>query len=115
MRIGIFISNPHPEVGGGHIFENDIITDFLKKVSDIKDHEFYIIHREKNLDENKVENSKKFKFLYAPKNTFFDKVCENLKRYFIGSPFFSNIKGPIERLANKNKLDIIWFVSGYYY
>ncbi len=115
MRVGIFISNPHPEVGGGHIFENDILTDFFKKVSDVKDHEFYIIHRVKNLDENIVKNSKKFKFLYAPKNTFFDKVCENLKRYFIGSPFFSKIKGPIERLAKKNKLDIIWFVSGYYY
>mgnify|MGYP001361264868 FL=1 len=45
MRVGIFLSNPHPEVGGGHIFENDIIKDFLKRASNIKEHEFYIIHR----------------------------------------------------------------------
>ncbi len=115
MRVGIFLSNPHPEVGGGHIFENDIIKDFLKRASNIKEHEFYIIHRIKNFNENSIENSKNFKFLYVSENNIFDKIFENLKRHFIASPFFSKFKGPIERLANKNKLDMVWFASGYYY
>lgn len=115
MRIGIFLSNPHPQVGGGHIFENDIVKNFLKKASKITEHEFYIIHRNKNFDTNNIEYSEKFKFLYAPNNNFFDKISENLKRHFIASPFFSKFKGPIERLAKKNKLDMVWFVSGYYY
>lgn len=115
MRIGIFLSNPHPEVGGGHIFENEILKDFLNKASNIQNHEFYIIHRVKSIDKSFFQNANNFNFLYAPKNNFFDKIFENLKRHFITSSFFSKFKGPIERLANKNNLDMVWFVSGYYY
>ena len=112
MRVGIFLNNFNPEIGGGYTFEQDIIKDFLKYAQNVKEHEFYIISGTKNIDKSIIKNSDNFKFLYFSEKFFFNKIIENLKRLFFTSSFFVKFKGPIERLANKNKLDMVWFVSG---
>lgn len=112
MRVGIFLSNFKPEVGGAYTFEQDVIDGFVKQAKNIDEHEFYLISENKDINKNLINSYNNFKYLYCSKKNFFDKIIEILKRHFFKSPLLAKIKGPIERLASKNKLDFMWFVSG---
>ena len=115
MRVGIFLSNSNPQIGGGYTFQQDVIKDFVNQAQNINEHQFYIISGNKNIDKSLIKNCGNFKILFYSENGIFNKTIENLKRHFFTSSFLAKFKGPIERLANKNKLDMVWFVSGYCY
>jgi glycosyltransferase involved in cell wall biosynthesis len=114
MRVGIFVSNSDPQIGGGYTFEEDLIKAFFEESQNNKEHEFYIISKNKTNYNDLIKKHQNFKILHCYENIF-TRIIENLKRHFFTSSFLSKFKGPIERLANKNKIEMIWFTSGYCY
>ena len=111
MIIGIYIDNFHPESGGAHTFNSEILESVIE-LSYKSRHEFIIFYRgdfsekTKNsiLERNiKIQRIDRLKFHY--------KYIAALKYY---SPVFRRIyrgKGFLEKVALNNKIELMWFVG----
>ena len=114
MRIGVYFNETEPQAGGAFTFEDDLLKALLRKASNAPKNEFFVISKSLQID--KYKSKKKFplnlKFLILDNPNIFEKVIEWMKRRFLCPSQLSKFKGPLEKLARKNKLDLIWFMGG---
>lgn len=112
MRIGVSISNFHPDAGGGFTFQDEVFRAFCK-VSAQSPHRFIVLGPRAGVDRYLDLISATSNMKAVPTmTTFLDRCRQSLCVY---SPLFRKIignAGPVERSARKLGLDCIWFVAG---
>jgi len=111
MRVGIYLGDFSPDVGGGYTFQDEVFRAFLK-VSAHSAHQFVVMGTAKQLISyvRSIPHSLKCKVIVIRVGNF-NKYLETLKNY---SPLLRKLlpKGPIERAAKDTDLDFLWFVAG---
>lgn len=112
MRVGVFLGDFNPDVGGGFTFQDDLFRAFAS-VSGNSPHDFTILGTADAL-EMYVKSVSTSDNLQAEriKIGWFDKVVESLKVY---SPLIRRIlrwPGPVQRVADRLGLDCLWYVGG---
>jgi len=110
MKVGIFCSEEKPQAGGGHTFQSELIREILEQVNYFSEDDFYIIGNSHELEEE--VKKKDINFLKIKKSNIFEKALIWLKRSSLIFDRLIKYKGPLEKLCKKNKIDLVWFVSG---
>jgi glycosyltransferase involved in cell wall biosynthesis len=114
MRLGFYFSGMKPEVGGGFTFQDDILKAILRQAINTPQHEFYLI-LQLPLSSEYIKNfsfSNNLNLLLLGKYNILDRIIVWLKNSFLSVAQKLKWQGPLEKLAKKNKLDLIWFVGG---
>ncbi|CAN4273356.1 RfaG Glycosyltransferase [Methylophilaceae bacterium] len=114
MRIGAYFGNTSPEAGGGFTFQDEILKALVKEAVKASQHEFFVIGTEFSLNDYIVSlhPPSNLRFLFLKNPNFFERATEWLKRGFLILSTILKGKGPLEKLAKKNKLDLVWFIGG---
>lgn len=114
MRIGFFFNKIEAEIGGGFTFQDEILKALLKQSINHPEHKFFIIGESSGLHEYLIRNehSNNLKFLFLEKYNIIERIIEWLKRSFLCFAQLIKWKGPLETLAKKNELDLVWFIGG---
>ena len=116
MKIGIYIGDSKPEVGGGFSFESTILNALLETKSN---HEFYFISSHKidiPLKSNffsipLYEKTNPFKSTYLKKFTIKFVNLININRNNRHLIHNYNLSNKIEKLIHKYNIEIMWFVT----
>jgi glycosyltransferase involved in cell wall biosynthesis len=114
MRIGAYFGDTNPEVGGGFTFQDEVLKALIRQVVNVPHHEFYVIGTSSSLDIylTKLQTHANLKFLLISDPNVFELAVEWLKKGFLTFSRIFKWPGPLERLARKNRLDLVWFVAG---
>ena len=114
MRIGAYFGDTNPEVGGGFTFQDEVLKALIRQAVNVPQHHFFVIGTSSNLNEyiNSLHPSKNLSFLLTLPPSFFERTSEWLKRGFLILTKLLKTNGPIEKLAKKNKLDLLWYIGG---
>lgn len=112
MRIGIFLGDFNPDVGGGFTFQDDLFRAFAK-ISEQSAHQFVVLGSATNLQDyvTSVSDANNLQAAHISVS-WVDTRLEALKTY---SPLLRKLLrrlGPIERTANELDLDCLWYVGG---
>lgn len=111
MRIGIYLGDFTPDVGGGFTFQDDVFRAFVK-IAAQSSHHFVVMGTADNLREyvKTVSGAGNFQTARVVVTSINQQV-EALKTY---SSFMRRVLpgGPIERVAEKLGLDCLWYVGG---
>jgi glycosyltransferase involved in cell wall biosynthesis len=111
MRVGIYLGDFSPDVGGGYTFQDDVFRAFVK-VALGSGHQFVVMGTSEHLSEyvGSIRDGADCKIVQVSPSIFAEKV-EALKNY---SPLLRKFlpKGAIERVANQEGLDFLWYVGG---
>lgn len=119
MKIGIYIGDSNPEVGGGFSFESTILNALLETKSN---HEFYLF------SSHKIDIPLKSNIFSIPiyeksnhlQNTYFTYLkkfairvinSRNINRNNRHLIYNYNLSNKIEKLINKYKIEIMWFIT----
>lgn len=109
MRIGIYLGDFAPDVGGGFVFQDEVFRAF---VSDAKagEHEYVVLGTAAAL-EGYVRGVVPGMEIYRIKSSALDKRKESLKSY---SPLLRRLlgAGPIDKACIALGLDCLWYVGG---
>jgi glycosyltransferase involved in cell wall biosynthesis len=109
MRIGIYLGNFAPDVGGGFVFQDEV---FRAYVSDAKvgEHEYVVLGTAAGI-EGYVTDIMPGMESYRIKSSTLDDRTESLKSY---SPLLRRLlgPGPIEKACTVLGLDCLWYVGG---
>ena len=113
MRIGAYFSETNPEAGGGFTFQDEVLKALIRQAINAPQHEFYVICTF-SLDGYiaGMQPPDNLSFLLSSRPNFFERAIDWLKK---GSLPFARIlrwQGSLEKLARRNKLDLVWFVGG---
>lgn len=114
MRIGVFFGETNPEVGGGFTFQDDLLKALLRQVINAPQHDFFVIGTSSNLDNylSSQQLPSNLSFLLLNNPTILERVSGWLRRGFLILTQILKVLGPLEKLAKKNRLDLVWFISG---
>ena len=114
MRIGAYFGDTNPEVGGGFTFQDEVLKALIRQATNVPQHHFFVIGSSSSLNEyiNSLHPSKNLSFLLTLPPSFFERTSEWLKRGFLILTKLLKTNGPIEKLAKKNKLDLLWYIGG---
>lgn len=114
MRIGAYFGETNPEVGGGFTFQDEALKALIRQAINAPQHEFYVIGTSSSLEGyiSKLQPSSNLSFLLLSKSNIFERAVEWLKKGFLSFARILKWQGPLEKLARKNKLDLVWFVGG---
>ena len=111
MRIGIYLGDFTPDVGGGFTFQDDVFRAFAK-IAAQSPHQFVVMGTTDNLQDyvKTVSDAGNFQTARVVVTSINQRV-EALKIY---SSFLRKLlpDGPIERAAKKLGLDCLWYVGG---
>lgn len=114
MRIGAYFGGVNPETGGGFTFQDEVLKALIKQVINAPQHEFYVIGTSSNLDGYiaGLQPSSNLRFLLSRSPNVFERAVEWLKKSSLPLARLLKWHGPLEKLARKNHLDLVWFVGG---
>ncbi len=114
MRIGAYFGDTNPEAGGGFTFQDEVLKALIRQVINAPQHEFYVIGTSSSMDEHisKLQPPANLKFLLLSDTNVIERAVEWFKKGFLIFARMFKWRGPLEKLARKNKLDLIWFVAG---
>jgi glycosyltransferase involved in cell wall biosynthesis len=114
MRIGAYFGETTPEVGGGFTFQDEVLKALIRQAINAPQHEFYVIGTSSSLDGyiSKLQPPDNLRFLLLSNPNIFELAVEWLKKGFLAIARILKWQGPLEKLARKNKLDLVWFVGG---
>jgi glycosyltransferase involved in cell wall biosynthesis len=109
MRIGIYLGDFAPDVGGGFTFQDEVFRAFVSEASAAQ-HDCVVLGSAEGLPDYVKQNAPQMKVVKVDA-TVFDRRKEALKTY---SPLFRKLlgPGPIERRAASVGLDCLWYVGG---
>lgn len=111
MRIGIYLGDFTPDVGGGFTFQDDVFRAFAQVVAQ-SPHQFVTMGTAEGLGSyvQTVSDANNLKAARV-EVTSADKRIESLKIY---SPLLRKFlrPGPIARASSKLRLDCLWYVGG---
>lgn len=102
MNTAVFLGETEPSVGGGHTFQENILSALLESNSN---HNFFIFY----FGFQKIKSNNKFTFVQLSKP--FNRIKNKFLRKII-IKFFANFL--LNRAIKSNKIDIIWFMSPTY-
>lgn len=114
MRIGAYFGNTKPEVGGGFTFQDEILRALVRQAVNAPQHDFFVLGTSSSLNDyiSSLRPSSNLSFLLSKDPDLFDRANEWLKRGFLILSKVLKSQGPLEVLAKKNKLDLVWFIAG---
>jgi glycosyltransferase involved in cell wall biosynthesis len=114
MNIGAYFSETKPESGGGFTFQEELLKALLRQAVNAPQNIFYVIATSDDLEKYilKFNPSKNLKFLLLDKSNILDRAIEWLKRSSMCLARIFKYEGPLQKLAKKNKLDLVWFMGG---
>lgn len=109
MRIGIYLGDFSPDVGGGYTFQEEVFRAFVLQ-SSFPQHEYIVMCNEMSLNRSEECNALGIE-MHFTKNNRFDNLKESLKVY---SPLLRKLMGvgPVERACKVLGLDCLWYVGG---
>jgi len=111
MRIGIYLGDFTPDVGGGFTFQDDVFCAFANVAAQSR-HQFFVMGSAGNLS-GYVKSVAVADNLQAVTivSSYSDRRKEALKSY---SPLLRRLlgAGPVERASEKLGLDCLWYVAG---
>ncbi|HSI42876.1 MAG TPA: glycosyltransferase family 1 protein [Methylotenera sp.] len=114
MRIGAYFGATNPQVGGGFTFQDEVLKALVRQAVNAPQHDFFVIGTSSSLHDylGSLELPKNLSFLLSKSPNIFQRVCEWLKKGLLILTRILKVPGPLEKLAKKNKLDLIWFIGG---
>jgi glycosyltransferase involved in cell wall biosynthesis len=114
MRIGVFFGETNPEVGGGFTFQVDLLRALLRQAVNAPQHDFFVIGTSSNLGDylTSLLLPSNLSFLFLKNPNILERVSGWLRRGFLILTQILKVPGPLEKLAKKNKLDMVWFIGG---
>ena len=114
MRIGAYFGETNPEAGGGFTFQDEVLKALIRQATNAPQHEFYVIGKSFTLDGYiaGMQPPSNLRFLLSSSTNVFERVVEWLKKGSLPLARLLKWNGPLEKLAKKNKLDLVWFVGG---
>jgi len=112
MKVGVYLGQQAPDVGGGYTFQDEIIHSFLQQAETSK-HSFCVICDGKHVRhyENLASGLANVEVAGVPKTAFVERIKNRLK---ISSAFAREqlkAPNPLDRLALRHGIDIIWCLS----
>lgn len=112
MKVGIYLGQQAPDVGGGYTFQEEILRSFLQGASASK-HNFCVICNEQHVRhyEGLASGAANVKVAGLPKATLLERIKNRLK---ISSSFAREqfkAPNPLDRLASRYGIDLIWCLS----
>ena len=114
MRIGVYFGKTSPEVGGGFTFQDEVLKALVNETIKAPQHEFFVIGTSFSLKDHMVSARlpSNLSFILSKNLNLIERTNEWLKRGFLILARILKCRGPLEKLAKKNKLDIVWFIGG---
>ena len=114
MRIGVFFGKTNPEVGGGFTFQDEILRALVGQAVNAPQHHFFVIGTSSSLNNyiSSLQPPRNLSFLLSKNPNALERTNEWLKRGFLILTRVLKRQGPLEILAKKNKLDLVWFIAG---
>lgn len=114
MRIGVCLGNYVPEVGGGFTFVSQVLQEFLSSSVIASEHEFVVFCDPAAISALKLESSgaANVEFCALPLRSSLGRALMAVKHYSPLLAFLLRKTGALERLAEQQKIELIWFVGG---
>lgn len=114
MRIGAYFGATNPEVGGGFTFQDDVLKALVRQAINTPQHDFFVIGTSSSLNDylSTLLLPSNLSFLLSRDPNIIQRASEWLKKGFLILAKFLKYNGPLEKLAKKNKLDLVWFIGG---
>jgi glycosyltransferase involved in cell wall biosynthesis len=110
MRIGIFLGDFAPDVGGGFTFQDEVFRAFASTAKAGEHHQYVVLGTAAGLD-NYVHTVGMGIEVYRVQITALDKLKESLKSY---SPLLRRLfgAGSVNKACTALGLDCLWYVGG---
>jgi glycosyltransferase involved in cell wall biosynthesis len=114
VRIGAYFGKTTPEVGGGFTFQDEVLRALLRQAVNAPQHVFFVIGTSSSLNDyiSSLHPPSNLSFLLSKNPNPLERANEWLKRGFLILTRILKCRGPLEILARKNKLDLVWFIAG---
>ena len=114
MRVGAYFGDTNPEVGGGFTFQDEVLKALVRQASNAPQHHFFVVGTSTNLSRylESLHPSSNLSFLLSTSPNFFERTNEWLKRGFLILSRLLKNDSHLEKLAKKNKLDLVWYIAG---
>lgn len=112
MRVGVYLGDFVPDVGGGYTFVSEVFGALLKQASNTP-HQFVVLCDPEYVKKQKSGNENhSLEYCGVPRKGLVDTAIGVLKYY---SPLFAYLwrwPGRLERVAMSRGVEFIWFVGG---
>lgn len=116
MRIGVCLGNYVPEVGGGFTFVSQVLREFLRSgaVATAGEHEFVIFCDPSAIPTLMAESgaATNIEFCPMPIRGTFGRMLMAVKHYSPLWAFLLRKTSTLERLAQAQRVELLWFVGG---
>ena len=114
MRIGAYFGDTNPEVGGGFTFQDEVLKALVRQAVNAPQHHFFVIGTLLSMSAyvKSLHPPSNLSFLLSKSPNLWERVSEWLKRGFLVLTKLLESSGPLEKLAKKNKLDLVWYIGG---
>jgi glycosyltransferase involved in cell wall biosynthesis len=114
MRVGAYFGDTSPEVGGGFTFQDEVLKALVRQASNAPQHHFSVIGTSTNLSRylQSLHPPSNLSFLLSTSPNLFARTNEWLKRGFLILSRLLKNDSHLEKLAKKNKLDLVWYIAG---
>jgi len=111
MKVGVFIDDYEPEVGGGYTIQSDIFFALIKLANECK-HNFVIFTYGKsrsNID--KLLESSKISVIYYKPPNILERLMSEIGLHLPLISIILKRPGKLDRLSRAAGIDIMWFIS----
>jgi glycosyltransferase involved in cell wall biosynthesis len=111
MKVGLFVADYSPDVGGGFTFQSDILQSLSKLAGESK-HEFVVFTNHKSMmNVKKLLETGNIEIIgYRPPRFLWHLVASVLMHFQLLNKVFKK-PSSLDLLARKTGVDIIWFIS----
>ena len=103
MKIGIYITDIHPQQGGGYTFQENLLTALNESLSAKVTHTFFVFH----YNESTIGPLYPYLTFVKLNPSLFLKIKNRIKRLF-GK---GHRTGWLDYVANLFQIDLIWFIT----
>jgi glycosyltransferase involved in cell wall biosynthesis len=114
MRIGVYLGDTNPEVGGGFTFQDEVLKALIRQAKSSEQHEFFVIGSSSALEAymQKLQAPSNLIYLELKHSSHIAKLVDWLKKGFLPIARIVKWHGPLDRLVKHNNISLVWFVAG---
>jgi glycosyltransferase involved in cell wall biosynthesis len=114
MRVGAYFGATNPQVGGGFTFQDEVLKALVRQAGNAPKHQFLVIGTSASLSGylESLRPPSNLSFLLSTSPSLFERTNEWLKRGFLILSRLLKNDSHLEKLAKKNRLDLVWYIGG---
>lgn len=113
LRIGVYLGDYVPDVGGGYTFVSDVFNAFVQMCGE-SNHKFVVFCSPTIVREfkSRAAGKRNIEFCRLPKRVWWESARMALKRYSPLLRYFLSKPSRFECLAREKHVELVWFVGG---